>query len=241
MAGTGTSGAIWNRDQVPHFADRYTCITFDLRGAGQSEAPPGPYSVAQMATDAVGLVEALGIERAQFVGLSLGSAILQELALARPDLVERMVLLSTWSSTPTEHHIKRWFEARLATLRRAPRSVFAAYGFWMWAPSFVDDEHAAMAELGEFFLSISGEQPLHAYEAHFEADLGHNTIDRLGSIACPTLILYGEEDLITLPRYNERVRAAIPGAQARSIPGAGHLALVERPAAVNSAIADFIV
>lgn len=240
VAGTGIGGAVWHREQVPHFADRFTCVSFDLRGAGESEAPPGPYSVAQMAADTAGLLEGLGIGRASFVGLSLGSAILQELALARPEMVERMVLLSTWSSTPTEPHIRRWFDARLATLRHAPREVFAAYGFWMWGPSFVDDEPEAMAELGEFFLSISGAQPLHAYEAHFEADLGHDTIDRLGAIACPTLVLHGEEDLVTLPRYNARVAAAIPGAELRSIPAAGHMALVERPEAVNSFLSEFL-
>jgi 3-oxoadipate enol-lactonase len=240
VAGTGIGGAVWHREQFPHFADRFTCVSFDLRGAGGSDSPPGPYSVAQMAADTAGLLEGLGLERAAFVGLSLGSAILQELALARPEMVERMVLLSTWSSTPTEPHIKRWFDARLVTLRHAPRNVFAAYGFWMWAPSFVDDEPEAMADLGEFFLSISGAQPLHAYEAHFEADLAHDTIDRLGAIACPTLVLYGEEDLITLPRYNERVAAAIPGAEVRSIPAAGHMALVERPEAVNEAILGFL-
>lgn len=240
VAGTGVGGGIWHRAQVPSFKNRRTCITFDLRGAGESDAPPGPYTVAELARDTELLLDHLGITSAAFVGLSLGSAILQELALARPEMVDAMVLLSTWSSSPNEHHIRRWFEARLRTLEEATQPVFAGYSFWMWAPSFVDDEPEEMAEHGRFFAEISGSQPTHAYESHFRADIGHDTASRLPLITCPTMVLYGDEDLITLPRYNRRVAELVPNATSHEISGAGHMALLERPIEVNDAIARFL-
>jgi len=174
------------------------------------------------------------------VGFSLGSCIIQEIAIRSPELVGKAVLLSTWSSTPLEHHIRRHYEARLLALQKAPREVFGAFAFWMWAPSFVDDEPERMAELQDYFVGVSGSQPQHAYEQHFRADISHDALDRLPQIRCPTLVVHGAEDLITLPRYNRRVAEAIPGAQLREIDGGGHIAWGERPAEVNRAIREFL-
>ncbi len=239
IAGTGIGGGVWDRWQTPHFERRYRCITFDLRGTGTSDSPDAPYTLETFAHDAIALVEHLGIETAHFAGVSLGSAIIQEIALRRPELVRSAVLISTWSSTRREHHIKRWFDARLAMLRTAPIETFRASAFWMSSPTIIDLEPDLQAEVEEFFAKNSAAQPLHAYIGHFEADLGHDTMDRLHEITVPTLVVYGDEDLITLPRYNEEVAARIPGTQVHVIRSAGHLAWVERGAEMNAAIERF--
>jgi len=240
VAGTGVDGGIWHRAQIPHFSRRYRCVTFDLRGAGASGAPESPYSVGLFAQDTAALLDHLAVREAHFVGLSLGTAVIQELALGAPGRVRSAVLLGTWSSTRREHHIRRWFEARLRTLREAPLPVFQAYSFWMWAPSMIDGKPEVVAELEAFFREHSGRQPVHAYVNHFEADLAHETFDRLDQVACPVLVVYGEEDLITLPGYNETVAGRIPGAHSVRIAGCGHLAFIERPDAVNAAIDRFL-
>lgn len=240
IPGTGNSGKVWTKYQLPAFTDRYRCVTVDLRGSGESDAPEEPYTPREMAKDVEDLVRELDLRDARFVGFSLGSCVIQELALAAPDLVGRAVMLSTWSSSPIEHHIRRHFEARLIALEQAPRDVFAAFAFWMWAPSVVDDDPERMDEIQRYFGEVSGSQPQHAYANHFRADISHDTLDRLEGIRCPTLVLYGAEDLITLPRYNQRVASRIPGAEIREIPGAGHIAWGERPDEVNTAIRDFL-
>lgn len=240
VSGTGVGGGIWDKWQVPHFQDRYRCLTFDLRGTGASEAPEDAYSVTLFAEDTIALADHLGIGHAHFAGISLGSAIIQEIALMRPDLVRSAILISTWSSTRREEHIRRWFQARLTTLEQAPIDVFRAFSFWMSSPTIIDLEPEWQAELEDFFQKNSSAQPAHAYVGHFKADLDHDTYDRLGSIGCPTLVVYGDEDLITLPRYNEAVAAAIPGARIVVIPKAGHFAWVERGAEVNAAIDEFV-
>ena len=242
IAGTGIDGGIWDLWQSPHFEPRYRCITFDLRGTGSSDAPETGYSVRTFTDDVIGLVDHLGLETAHFVGVSLGSAIIQELALARPDIVRSAVMVSTWSSTRREAHIRRWFEARLTTLRSgAPIDVFRAFAFWMSSPTIIDMEPNLQSQVENFFAAHSATQPKHAYIGHFEADLQHDTMDRLGDIICPTLVVYGEEDLITLPRYNETVADRIPGAQRKVIAAAGHFAWVERGEQLNEIIDQFLL
>lgn len=241
IAGTGIGGGVWDLWQTPHFKPHYRCITFDLRGTGTSDSPETGYSVRTFADDVIGLVEHLGLEPAHFVGVSLGSAIIQELALARPDLVRSATMVSTWSSTRRETHIRRWFDARLLTLRSgASIDVFRAFAFWMSSPTIIDMEPDLQSQVETFFAANSAAQPLHAYIGHFEADLQHDTMDRLGEITCPTLVVYGEEDLITLPRYNETVADRIPGAQRKVIAVAGHFAWVERGAQLNEIIDQFL-
>ena len=240
VGGTGVGGGLWHRAQIPRFSRRYRCVTFDLRGTGASDAPEPPYTVGMFAQDTAALLDHLELSAVHFVGLSLGTAVIQELALLAPERVRSAVLIGTWSSTRREHHIRRWFEARLRTLQEAPLEVFQAYSFWMWAPSAIDSEPERTEELEEFFRAHSGRQPLHAYVNHFRADLGHETRDRLDQVSCPVLVVHGEEDLITLPRYNETVTQRIPGARSVELPGCGHLAPIERPDLVNAEIELFL-
>jgi len=94
IAGVGYSRWFWNR-LIPLLEDRYQIIAMDNRGAGESDKPPGPYTVPMMAADTAGLLDALGIQGAYVMGHSLGGFIAQELAISRPDLVAKLVLAST--------------------------------------------------------------------------------------------------------------------------------------------------
>jgi pimeloyl-ACP methyl ester carboxylesterase len=240
VSGTGMSGDAWHRYQVPHFRDRYTCITYDLRGSGKSDCPESPYTSRVMAEDLVGLMDALNIPAAHLAGFSLGAATIQELAINHPSRVSSAVLISTWSSTSLEHHIRLHFESRLMALQRGPVEVFKKFAFWMWAPSMVDDDFDRIAELDAWFPTIAGARDVSGYIGHFQADLAHETLDRLPQIACPTLVWSGAEDLVTRPAYNRRVAAAIPGAEIVEVPRGGHLAFLEHPEALNDAMDAFL-
>jgi pimeloyl-ACP methyl ester carboxylesterase len=239
IPGTGLIGSMWDTHQVSRFADRYRCITVDLRGSGRTVGGDLPPTVADLALDVAGLMDALDLPAAHVVGLSLGSAVTQELALRRPARVRSAVLAATWSSTTREQHMRRHFDSRLYALENGPLDVYAQFAFWMSAPSVIDEEPE---------LQVAVEQELRRHmstrmagtAAHFRADLTHETTDRLPSIACPTLVLHGDEDRITLPRYNEAVAARVPGAVLRRIPRAGHLLWLERPAEFNRHIAEFL-
>ncbi|HEY0484944.1 MAG TPA: alpha/beta hydrolase [Mycobacteriales bacterium] len=238
IPGTGLLGSCFS-DQVAAFRDRHRCVTVDLRGAGQTTGGEDGCAVADMAADVAGLIGELGLGPAHVLGYSLGSAVTQELALHRPDLVRSAVLLSTWSSTRREHHLRRHFASRLYALEHGPLDVFAQFAFWMSAPSVVDDEPELQSTVEERLRGCTSTR-LDGTAGHFRTDLGHDTRDRLHEITCPTLVVYGEEDLITLPAYNERVASLIPGAIVRTIPRAGHLALFERPDELRRCLDEFL-
>jgi 3-oxoadipate enol-lactonase len=241
VMGTGMSGAAWRRYQVPHFLDRYTCITYDMRGVGATDCPTDrPYTPALLAEDLLGLLDHLGIERAHFAGFSLGAATVQELALRNPERVLSITLISTWSCTDDENHMRRHYQSRLKALEEADISVFGAFAFWMFSPRLVDEEHTRILELEAFLGSATGSRDVSGFAGHFRADLAHNTRDRLGDITCPALVIYGEDDLITLPWYNAEVAKRIPGAQLVEIPRAGHLMFLEQPEAMNQEIDSFL-
>src|SRR5438132_374730 len=84
--------------QLPVFTPHYRCITFDNRGVGDSSAPPGPFSMEQMAADALAVLDEAGVERAHVLAISMGGAIAQHLALKAPERIRSMVLASTWCS-----------------------------------------------------------------------------------------------------------------------------------------------
>ena len=240
VSGTGVGGGVWSKWQVPHFSEKYRCITFDLRGTGRSSAPSDGYSVRAFAEDCVALCESLGVEKAHFVGMSLGSAIIQEVAISYPNLVLSATLLSTWSCTRNEPHIKFWFESRLATLQSGDMDLFRKSSFWMFEPSTIEENLDLFNEINSIFKANSTEQPIHAYIGHFMADLGHDSSSRLNQVKCPTLVLYGEEDLITLPKYNLRVSEIIEGSIAISFKDAGHFLWLERGEEVNNVIDEFL-
>lgn len=239
IPGTGLAGSMWDNHQVAHFRDRYRCLTLDLRGSGRTFGGHLPPTVADLAADVVGLMAALDLPPAHLVGLSLGSAVAQEVALLRPDRVRSLVLAATWSSTVREKHMQRHFASRLYALEHGPLDVYAQFAFWMSSPSVIDDEPDLQAAV-ETELRRHMSTRFDGTAAHFRADLVHETADRLAQITCPTLVVYGDEDRITLPRYNERVAAAIPGAAVARIPRAGHLVWLERPAELNGHIEKFL-
>ena len=239
IPGTGLRGLTWHA-QVDAFQDRFRCVTVDLRGSGDSTGADTSFTVRELAADVAAICDELGIDRVVAAGLSLGSAVAQELALARPDLVAGLVLLATWSSSATEHHIRRHFESRLYAIENGPLDVYAQFAFWMSSPFVFDHEPDVQRRVeNELRLHMSAD-PVGTAQ-HFRADLGHETRDRLGGITCPCLVIHGEDDLITLPWYNAAVAAGIPGAELETIRHAGHLAWLERPTELTSAIEGFLV
>ncbi|SHK43273.1 Pimeloyl-ACP methyl ester carboxylesterase [Pseudonocardia thermophila] len=237
IPGTGLHGSSWS-PQTTHFSRRYRCLSVDLRGAG-SDGPLEKLTVAALAGDVAAWMDAVGVAPAVVVGLSLGSAVAQELALARPDLVRALGLVATWSSTAREHHIRRHFESRLYALEHGPLDVFAKFAFWMSAPAVVDHEPDLQSEV-EGLLAEHTSRNVAGTAAHFRADLSHETRDRLGSISCPTIVVHGDQDLITLPWYNRAVAEAIPDARLRTVRDAGHLVWLERPAELNRLLDEFL-
>ena len=235
VMGLGMSATGWWRT-VRVLAEKLETIAFDNRGVGRSDHPEGPYSAAEMADDAVRVLDAARVERAHVYGLSLGGMIAQEVALRHPDRVERLVLGAT---TPGgDRAVASGEDARAFFARRAQMSAEEAV--WASVPynygAATRERHAG--RIGEDIVRRL-RFPIEPapYQAQLAAALGHDTGGRLGAIRAPTLVVHGEEDRM-VPAANARILAnAIPGARTELWPGAGHLYTTDEPEADRRVLA----
>jgi pimeloyl-ACP methyl ester carboxylesterase len=237
----GTSGSIglWG-GTVPALAERYRVIAFDNRGLGGSERGEGPITVASMAADAAALLEALEVPTAHAMGWSLGSAVVQEMALAGPEQVASAVLYSTWGRCDG-------FQRSVFTAMRHPyatgdmEAALGAAGL-AFSPQILD--RPDFLELLEPMLPAfpQGEAQMAVTTEQWDADLAHDTLDRLGGITAPTLVVVGEQDLLSPPWQAKAVADRIPGARYELLtgPGSSHALHIERLDDLLGVVTDFL-
>jgi pimeloyl-ACP methyl ester carboxylesterase len=226
----GTSGSIplWG-EMIPKLAQEYRVIAFDNRGLGGSERGEGAMSVASMAEDVSALLEALQIPKAHMMGWSLGSAVVQELALAHPEQVATAIMYATWGRC--DGFQRSVLSAlRLPYVHRDMDSALATAGL-AFSPQLLD--HPDFAAMLEPMLPAfpQTEAQMQATLEQWDADLAHDTLDRLGGITAPTLVVVGEQDLLTPPWQAKAVADAVPGARYELVtgPGSSHGLHIERP------------
>lgn len=237
--GTSQSLGFWTETALV-WANRFRVITYDLRGMGGSERGSGALSVASLAADAQGLLETLDIERAHVLGYSLGSAIAQELALAAPNRVASLVLYCTWGRTDG---FQRAMMIGLAHPWRTG-DVEAALGALgvAFSPQLLDNPEFGVLIEQLLPLFPSTEQQIRTCAEQWDADLAHDTLDRLSEITTPTLVIAGEQDLLTPPWHGRQVADAIPGARHHLFtgPGSSHALGVERAEEFVPMVLEFL-
>ncbi len=225
--------------QLRAFGRQYRCLAVDNRDVGQSSAAPGPYTVRDLAGDVASLLEQARVPSAHVVGLSLGGMIAQELALARPDLVRSLLLVNTLARSDD------WFRGTLTAFGLIRRQVADTAAFfdailpWWVSHRFLEDPDRT-AWLRWVLHQNPHPQPLDAFLRQLDAILGHDALDRLPQIACPVLILGGEDDGVCPPRYSRQLQECILHAELALLPGVGHAAPIEDPARFNGRIAQFL-
>lgn len=236
ISGLGYGGSFW-RLFAPELTHQRRVITFDNRGVGGSDKPEGPYSVRQMAEDAAGLLDALGLERVDVLGHSLGGMIAQELALNFPARVRRLVLAATVGGP---HGVPITPEALAVMTHRQgdPIQLFRRGVEVATAPGFSERHPERVAEL----LRIRMSTPVTpaSYGAQVAAGAAHDAEARLYLLACPTLLLTGAEDKVVPPANADLLGREIPGAQVVRVPGAGHLLFAEAPEEVAGIVLRFL-
>ena len=216
-------------------APTFTVLRYDTRGHGGTSAPEGPYSFGQLVGDAIGLLDALKIERTHFVGLSMGGMIGQHLALAHPARLDRLVIANSTSRIPPEAG-PLWDE-RIAIARRQGCAglVEGTLGRWL-TPGFRQDNPAQTARIAK----LIAETPVLGYIGCAGAIRALDITARIGAIAAPTLVIAGAEDPGTPPAMSETIASTIPGARMAVIPSASHLSCIEQPASFLALVADFL-
>lgn len=221
--------------QTPVFSTQYKVITFDNRGVGGSSSPPGPYTMEQMAADALAVLDDAGIESAHVLGISMGSAIAQHVALKAPERVRSLVLAATWSRPNT------WLERLSATgemlAHTSPEAFIRSTLLWLFTPKFVLQQPELMATVEQMMMSLH--PPVEAFVNQVAAVRNHDTLDLLRSVAVPTLVLGARRDVMVPPELGEETAAAIPGAEFSLLDG-GHAFSAENVQDFNAAILEFL-
>lgn len=230
----GSSARDWEL-QVTEFSKTYQVITFDLRGHGQSDKPPGPYSMPLFSSDTAGLLKALGVESAHVVGLSLGGGIAFQLAIDSPALVRTMIIVN---SAP--ELVVRTFKDQLGIWQRfaiVRLLGMRRMGEVLSKRLFPKTEHAPLRAT---FVERWAENDPRAYQNAMRAMIGWSVMDKLGSIRCPTLVVSADQDY-TPVALKEGYTKLMPNARLVVIPDTHHATPIEQPVKFNAALTDFLV
>ncbi|QEC49091.1 alpha/beta fold hydrolase [Baekduia soli] len=206
----------------------FDVISYDHRGVGRSARVDDPFSIADLAADAAGLLDALGLEAAHVLGVSMGGMVAQELALGHPDRVRTLALGCTYCGGPGSVLVGDAVLARLSASMLSgdrERSIRAMFDV------NVSAAFAARPGAYEAFRAMAKSlpAPVPVVMLQMQAIFGHDTSARLPGLRVPTLVVHGDEDIM-LPVANGRLIAGlIPGARYEELPGVGHLFWWEQP------------
>lgn len=230
----GASLHMWD-SQLEALGARWRVLRYDTRGHGSTSVPPGPYTLEQLADDAAALLDSLRIEKAHFVGLSMGGMIAQTFALRYPHRLERLVLCDTTSEIPDV--MQPMWEERIRTTQARGMEPHVEPTLERWLTEGFRKQRADVAEwIGSM---IAGTAPT-GYVGCCEAIRRLALTERLGNIGAPTLVVVGAEDPGTTPEVARGIHERISGSELAVIDDAAHLCNVEQAERFNDVVVDFL-
>jgi 3-oxoadipate enol-lactonase len=223
--------------QVPDLLEAgLRVLRFDNRGVGKTDSPAGPYTSRLLADDAKALVDHLGISDFHLMGVSMGGMISQEYALAYGSDLRSLTLACTYAAPGPfcSRMFAMWGD--MAPQLGVP-FVMRDVTLWAFTVPFFSERPDEAAEFEEAMAGM--EMSVDAYLAQLNVIQTHDTIERLGTIGVPTLVLAGEEDILIPVRLSRSLHELVPGAVWATVPG-GHACLWEHPTPFNTTLIDFI-
>ena len=237
VQGLGADRTGWMMQRLA-FSPRHRTVLFDNRGAGSSDKPAGPYALADMADDLLAVLDDADIASAHIVGASMGGAIAQTLAVQHPERVASLTLACT---ACRNHPWRRelllgWME--IATTQ-GMRALGRAAIPWMVGPRSFRRFAPALGLMGPLMLGA----PVHGFVAQVQGILAleDDTIpETLAGIAAPTLVIVGNQDILTPRGDSEEIAELIPGAELAVVAGAAHGLMVEHASTFNRVVSGFI-
>jgi pimeloyl-ACP methyl ester carboxylesterase len=228
IQGLGGNSLHWGEGFLGGLEDGFELILFDNRGAGRSGPLEGEHTIADLASDALGLLDALKVDSAHVVGISMGGMVAQEIVLSAPERVRTLTLGCTFPGGP-----------------EATMTDMAVVGMLAEAVLSGDDERTLRVGYDVMIAAEYGEQegayelyaelarqypaPVPVLMAQLSAIMGHDTSQRLGEIAAPTLVIHGTEDRLLDVANGELIARLIPGARLELLEGSGHMFFWEQP------------
>jgi 3-oxoadipate enol-lactonase len=231
---------VWFR-QIPTISKRYRCIVFDNRGAGRSSKPDYPYTIKMFADDTVGLMEALEIEDAHIIGISMGGLIAQQIAISYPDKLRSLIIVSSHfggsNYVPMDDKTMALLIAvptETISLEQAREMRYRA----TFSPWFLKENRDVIAQIDGWASRLP--TPLFAQVNQAAATNAFNSESELNQISAPTLILHGDSDLAVPTKNGELLAERIPNSKLVILEGASHFCIIEKYEEFNTEVMKFI-
>lgn len=231
--GLGSSARDWEF-QVDFFADKFQVITYDVRGHGQTDKPIDPYNIPLFTDDLVRLLEVLDTPLSHIIGISMGGMVAFQLAVSYPERVRSLTLVNCWAD-----FVPHSFRERLNLWQRV--ILFRLFsmrkiGEMLAGRLFIKPEQE---EIRQMFIERWAENHKPAYMAAMKGMVGWSVVDRVGEIACPTLLIAADEDY-TPVAYKESYADQMQNAELVVIEDSRHATMVEKPEEFNQAVMEFL-
>ena len=228
-----TSLAMWD-EQAAALKDRFRVLRYDQRGHGGTEAPAGRYAFDTLVDDALALMDAVGIPKATFAGLSMGGATALGLAERHPDRFERIIVAdSPCRSTPQSS--QQW-EERIAVAQKQGIEALVEPTVARWFPPETVTKNPPYLDKIRAMIRAT---PVNGFIGCAAALAAHDYAAAVASVKCPTLFLVGEKDGAT-PTAMAKLHDRLRGSRFVTLPGAGHISNMDRAAEFNQALRDFL-
>lgn len=237
LCGLGDAHDAWSH-QLETLSTDYRVTSIDNRGVGRSTLPSGPFTVADMAADTAAVLDDLEVRQAHVAGFSMGGAIAQELALARPDLVRSLTLVGTWCRT--DEHQRRLFEAWAWMAERAESDEAFVRALFLWVYTRRAHLDGSIEGWVQGALTAAHPQSTDAFVQTVAAIVGHDAADRLDAISVPSLVIAGEDDAICPPDVQRDLADRIPGSTVTLLSAEAHQPFQESPAVFDERLRDFL-
>jgi pimeloyl-ACP methyl ester carboxylesterase len=226
--------------QVAEYAKHFTCISVDLRGAGESDKPEGAYSVELFADDVAAFMHAAGIQSAHVAGLSLGAATGMWLAAKYPDKVKSLSLHSGWTKTdPFVKAVVEGFRVTAMAAGSVPEMIILGIFPWCLTPELYAAKPEYVQSLADFVRSRPA-QPLESFMRTSDAVLAHDVEAHLGRIRAPTQITFGRHDRLTSTRFADPMTSAIRTSELVVFEGCAHAPIYEKVEEFNETTLAFL-
>jgi aminoacrylate hydrolase len=225
------------RNQIPAFAKHFEVVVHDHRGTGRSTLSRIRYSVDQMASDALKLMDALGIEKAHYLGHSTGGAMGQVLAAEHPDRIDGLVLSATWPKS--DIYFKRAFAARKQVLALGgPAAYFKFSNLALFPPWYINAHNGEIEAMEAMAVKNFGAAEI--WESRIDAICNHDRLADIPKIRHRTLVIAAEDDMVTPHYFSKQLAELIPNATLKTLKTGGHMCMITMPEDYNRAVLDWL-
>lgn len=227
-----TSLAMWD-EQAEALKDKFRVLRYDQRGHGGSDVPSGRYAYDTLLADALGLLDAIGIAKAHFAGLSMGGATALGLAEHHPDRFDRIIVCdSPCQSTPQSS--QQW-EERIAVAQQKGIEALVEPTIGRWFPAEIVAKNPPHVDKVRAMIRAT---PVDGFIGCAAALAAHDYASAVASVKCPVLFLVGEKDA-PAPAMR-KLSEKLPGSRYVELPGAGHISNMDRPTEFTRAVREFL-